>query len=148
MYTTWSPLILVGDCKVHRLVAKGCVQHPGYNYMETFSSIVRMDTLWTILALVLMQDLKSHQMDVKGAYLNGTLQWLHATIYMWQPEGCDDGTGWVCKLVGPLYGLKQAGCKWNNELDGKLKDHEYQHLTSDPCAYIWRDNGNFGILAI
>ena len=48
------------------------------------------DTLHAILALVLMQDLKLQQMDVKGAYLNGTL---HETIYMRQPEGCEDGMG-------------------------------------------------------
>jgi len=76
---------------------------------------------------------KLQQIDVKGAYLNGIL---HETIYMRQPEGCEDGTDQVCRLVKPLYGLKQAGCEWNNELDGKLKNHEYQHLTSDPCAYI------------
>ena len=54
-----------------RLVAKGCAQRPGYDYMETFSPVVRMDTLRAILALVLMQDLKLQQMDVKGTYLNG-----------------------------------------------------------------------------
>ena len=48
-----------------RLVAKGCAQRPGYDYMETFSPVVRMDTLRAILALVLMQDLKLQQMDVK-----------------------------------------------------------------------------------
>ena len=79
-------------------------------------------------------------MDIKGTYLNGTL---HETIYMRQPEGCEDGTGQVCKLVKPLYGLKQAGHKWNNELDEKFKDHEYQCLTSDPCDYIRRDNSDF-----
>ena len=58
-------------------------------------------------------------------YLNGTL---HEAIYMQQPEGCEDGTGQVCKLVKPLCGLKQAGCEWNNEFDGKLKDYEYHEI--------------------
>ena len=62
-----------------RLVAKECMQCPGYDYMETFSPVVRMDTLCAILALVAKQDLKLQQMDIKGAYLNGTL---HETIYM------------------------------------------------------------------
>ena len=30
----------------------------------------------------------------------------------------------------------------------KLKDHEYQCLTSDPCVYIQRDNSDFGVLAV
>ena len=64
--------------------------------METFSPVVRMDTLQAILALVLMQDLKLQQMDIKGTYLNGTL---HETIYMQQSEGCEDGMGRGCKLV-------------------------------------------------
>ena len=114
-------------------MAKGCAQRPGFDYTETFSPVVRMDTFRAILALIPKKGLKLHQMDVKGAYLNGTLQ---ETIYMQQPEGCEDGTGHICKLVKTLYGLKQAGCKWNNKLDGKLKVHEYGQLLSDPCAYI------------
>ena len=73
-----------------RLVVKGCAQHPGFDYMETFSPVVRMDTLRAILALVPIKGLKMQQMDMKGAYLNGTLQEM---IYMRQPEGCEDGTG-------------------------------------------------------
>ena len=62
-----------------RLVVKGCAQHPGHDYMETFLPVVRMDTLHAILALIAEKGLKMQQMDIKGAYLNGTLQ---ETIYM------------------------------------------------------------------
>jgi Reverse transcriptase (RNA-dependent DNA polymerase) len=51
-------------------------------------------------------------------------------------------------LIKPLYGLKQAGQEWNNELDDKLKVHGYDRLFSDPCAYIRWDSGNFGIMAV
>jgi Reverse transcriptase (RNA-dependent DNA polymerase) len=51
-------------------------------------------------------------------------------------------------LLKPLYGLKQAGHKWNNKLDDKLKVHDYQCLFSDLCAYIQRVDGNLGILMV
>ena len=89
-----------------RLVAKGCAQCPGYDYIETYSPVVRMDMLHAILTLIPLKNLQLNQMDVKGAYLNGILQ---ETIYMEQPEGYKDGTGRVSRLVKTLYGLKQAG---------------------------------------
>jgi Reverse transcriptase (RNA-dependent DNA polymerase) len=54
-----------------RLVAKGCSQCPGYNYVETFSPVVCMETVHAILALMVKKRLKTQQMDIKGAYLNG-----------------------------------------------------------------------------
>ena len=50
-------------------------------------------------------------MDVKKTIRNGRLT---EKIYMKQPIGFDDGTGQVCKLVKPIYGLKQAENIWNN----------------------------------
>jgi Reverse transcriptase (RNA-dependent DNA polymerase) len=93
-------------CYKARLVAKGCAQWPGCDYMETFSPVVQIDTWYAILVLIPIMGLKVHQMDIKGMYLTGTLQ---ETIYMWQPEGCEDGMGQVCRLLKLLYGLKQAG---------------------------------------
>ena len=72
-------------------------------------------------------------MDVKGAYLNGTLK---ETIYMRQPEGFEDSTGRVCHLIKTLYGLKQAGREWNAEFDRKMRLRGFKRLRSDPCVYI------------
>jgi hypothetical protein len=128
-----------------RLVVRGFAQRPGHDYMETFSPVVRMDTLRAILALVPIKDLKVQQMDVKGAYLNGIL---HETIYMKQPEGCEDGTDRVCKLLKAMYGLKQAGREWNKQLDAKLREHGYRRLRSDPCVYVRWDGDDIAIITV
>ena len=78
--------------KAH-LVAKGYSQIPGMDYTDTFSPVVRLETIRVILALVVSQDWEIQQMDVKGAYLNGTLK---EEVYMRQPEGFEDGTQRVC----------------------------------------------------
>jgi hypothetical protein len=116
-----------------QLVTKGCVQCPGHEFIETYSPVVRPETLRACLALVPVKGLKIKQMDIKGAYLNGILQ---ETVYMKQPEGFKDSTGRVCKLIKTLYGLKQSGREWNKQLDEKLRNHRYKRLTSDPCAYV------------
>ncbi len=56
--------------------------------------------------MVVSKRLKVCQLDVKGAYLNGTLT---QPIYMEQPVGFEDGSGLVCLLIKSIYGLKQAG---------------------------------------
>ena len=116
-----------------RLVVKGFAQQLGPDYNETFSSVVCLETIRAILALVPAKNLNVQQMDVKGVYLNGYLKEL---VYMCQPDGYDDGTGCICHLVKTLYGLKQARCEWNKVLNHKLKAKEFEPTLSDPCAYI------------
>jgi Reverse transcriptase (RNA-dependent DNA polymerase) len=49
---------------------------------------------------------------------------------MKQPEGFDDGTGWICELIKTIYGLKQSGHEWNHKLDAGLKNFGYKRLYS------------------
>jgi hypothetical protein len=56
-----------------RLVACGFSQIEGINYHRTFSSIVKMTSLWNIFSLVANLDLELQQMDVNTTFLNGNL---------------------------------------------------------------------------
>jgi len=73
-----------------RLIAKGCAQCLGHNYIETHSPIVHLETIRAILVIAPMHKFHIQQMDIKGAYLNRTLK---EHIYMHQPKGFVDGTG-------------------------------------------------------
>lgn len=82
-----------------RLVAQGYSQVKGVDYEKVFYTSVR-----SLLALANAQDLEIHQMDVKTAFLNGSLD---CEIYMSQPEGFvdPDRSNHVCKLKKSIYGL-------------------------------------------
>jgi hypothetical protein len=128
-----------------RLVAKGFAQRPGYDYVETHSPVVRLETIRILLALAQRREMIIQQMDVKGAYLNGTLK---ERVYMRQPEGFEDGTQRVCLLVKTLYGLKQSGREWNIELDTKMRQNGYTLLLSDPCVYLQRSSDGLSIATV
>ena len=67
-----------------RLVARGFSQKPGTDYEETFSPVVRGESIRMLLSLAAQEDMELHQLDVETAFLHGTLQ---EEVYMDQPEG-------------------------------------------------------------
>ena len=130
-----------------RLVARGFTQKPGIDYDETFSPVVRFESIRTVIAVAAKNSLNLHQMDVKTAFLNGELE---EDIYMQQPEGfVEKGKeNYVCKLNRSLYGLKQAARCWNTALDNQLKAMKFSQCTSDPCIYLQEIEGTLFILAV
>lgn len=128
-----------------RLVAQGFSQKPGTDFDNdgTFAPVMRFETLRTLLAYAAVNNLYLRQFDVKGAYLHGTLS---ETIYMEQPPGYKDGSGRSCLLIRSLYGLKQAGNVWNQELNRVLQEIDFTQLKSDYCCYIKRQGNDFIIL--
>nr|GFC96224.1 putative reverse transcriptase [Tanacetum cinerariifolium] len=57
-----------------QLVANGSSQHQGIDVDETFSPIVKPDTIRTVLSLAVSCKWPIHQLDVKNAFLNALLQ--------------------------------------------------------------------------
>ena len=66
-----------------RLVTRGNHQRPGVDYGESFSPVMRLESLRTLLALAATRDLDVMQFDITSAYLHGTLK---EEVYMEQPE--------------------------------------------------------------
>jgi len=94
-----------------RLVVNGKSQQVGVDCSETFSPVVKLVTISTVLSLTISNDWFIHQLDVKNAFLNGHIS---ETIYMHQPPGFRDKEepDHVCLLKKSLYRLKQAPRAW------------------------------------
>lgn len=65
-----------------RLVAQVFRQVKGLDYFETFSPVVRYDSIRFLLAFFAAFGFQIHRMDVASAFLNGILD---VEIYMVQP---------------------------------------------------------------
>ena len=106
-------------CKA-RLVSQGYSQKEGLDYDETFSPVVRSESVRSVIALASKNGLKMHQMDITTAFLNGNLE---EEVYMKQPEGflAEGQEHLVCRLRKSIYGLKQSPRCWNQALDSQLK---------------------------
>jgi hypothetical protein len=90
-----------------RLVAKDYHQSYGIDYNETYSPVVKLQSLRVIFALAAQYDLELHQLDVKTAFLNG---YLDEELYIEIPQGLTAQCHQVCKLNRSIYGLKQSNC--------------------------------------
>lgn len=130
-----------------RLVAQGCRQEYGVDYVETFAPVARLSSIRAVLALVAHHDWELHQMDVRSAYLNGDLD---EEIYMKQPTGyVEEGKeSCVCRLKKGLYGLKQAGRLWNKKIDTVLKGMGFAALPADNCVYVYRRENTIVLLSL
>ena len=117
-----------------RLVVKGFSQKYGVDYTRTFSPVARMDTIRLILVEAFLRGMHIDHIDIKNAFLNGTLK---EEIYMKQPKGFEkEGMEHlVCRLIKSLYGLKQAGREWHKTLIAFLREKGFKQLFKDPCVF-------------
>jgi len=118
------------------------------DYQETFSPVVRYDSLRVLLALVAQYDLEMTQFDVKTAFLYGELK---EEIYMKIPDGLkinNDEEDHILKLEKSLYGLKQASRCWNKTFSKFLCNFELKKSQADPCVFSGRVNDSMVILAL
>lgn len=118
-----------------RLVARGCEQRYGIDFDEVYAPVARMEIIRTLFALSVEEGFHVHQMDVVTAYVQGDLS---SEIYMKQPfmYKVPEVENKVCKLLRPLYGLKQSGREWHQKLRTCLNSIGLQHSETEPCVFV------------
>ena len=128
-----------------RLVAKGYSQIIGVDYNEVFALVIGKINLRLLLSLAAAEDWGIYQMDVKTAFLHGSLD---EDIYMEATEGMPYPKGTILKLKKSLYGLKQAPRQWNKSLDEFIRSHGFKRCHIDRSVYIRGSGSSATIIAV
>nr|GEU44464.1 hypothetical protein [Tanacetum cinerariifolium] len=94
-----------------RLVAQGHTQEEGIDYDEVFAPVTRIEAIKLLLAYASFMGFTVYQMDVKSAFLYGTI---YEEVYVMQPLGFQDPEfpARVYKVEKAIYGLHQAPRAW------------------------------------
>nr|GEY03556.1 hypothetical protein [Tanacetum cinerariifolium] len=118
-----------------RLVAQGYRQEEGIDYDEVFAPVARIEAIRLFLAYVSFMDFTIYQIDVKSAFLYGTIK---EEVYVSQPPGFVDleFPDRVYKAEKALYGLHQAPRAWYETLSTYLLDNGFRRVTIDKTLFI------------
>nr|GEY05013.1 hypothetical protein [Tanacetum cinerariifolium] len=81
---------------------KGHTQEEGIDYNEVFAPVARIEAIWMFLAYASFMRFMVYQMDIKSAFLYGTIE---EEVYVCQPPGFEDPDypDKVYKVVKALY---------------------------------------------
>nr|GEW03164.1 hypothetical protein [Tanacetum cinerariifolium] len=118
-----------------RLVAQGHTQKEGIDYAEVFAPVARIEVIRLFLAYASFMGFLVYQMDVKSAFLYGTIE---EEVYMCQPLGFEDPDHLdkVFKVVKALYRLHQAPKAWYETLATYLLENGFQRGIIDQTLFI------------
>ena len=130
-----------------RLVANGKSQELGLDYDETFSLVVKPATMRLVLELSLSRKWPIRQLDVKNAFLHGTLD---ETVYMHQPPGFRDQTKPIhaCLLKQSIYGLKQSPRAWNQRFAQYATQVGFTQSKADPSLFVYHQGKDMAYLLL
>jgi hypothetical protein len=119
-----------------RLVVQGFSQVEGIDYFDTYAPVARLSPSRAVIVMANRLGLELHQVDIKGAYLNGELE-ANEVLYMHHPPSYrEDTTRHVLRLRKSLYGLKQAGQCWYQKFTQILSTLGFQQCKVDQAVFL------------
>ena len=121
-----------------RLCVQGCAQSAGIDYDQTHSAALRSSSLRLLASLAAREQMGLHRWDFVSAYLQGELE-EGEVVYCSSPPGYeridDSGEQMCCKIVKPVYGMAQAGRRWQRCLFPWLLEVGMTASKHDPCLF-------------
>nr|GEW18159.1 hypothetical protein [Tanacetum cinerariifolium] len=119
----------------------------GIYYEEVFAPVARIEVISLFLAYASFMGFMVYQMDVKSAFLYGTIE---KEVYVCQPLGFEDPDhpDKVYKVVKALYGLHQAPRAWYETLANYLLENGFQRGKIDQTLFIKRQKGDILLVQI
>ncbi|GJT75109.1 putative ribonuclease H-like domain-containing protein [Tanacetum coccineum] len=116
-------------------------QEEGIDYEEVFAPVARIEAIRLFLAYASFMGFMVYQMDVKSAFLYGTIE---EEVYVTQPPGFKDPDhpNKVYKVVKALYGLHQAPRAWYETLANYLLSNGFKRGKIDQTLFIKKQKGD------
>nr|GEZ85298.1 copia protein [Tanacetum cinerariifolium] len=130
-----------------RLVAQGHRQKEGIDYDEVFAPVARIEAIRIFLAFTSYMGFIVYQMDVKSAFLYGTI---NEEVYVSHPPSFVDPKfpNKVYKVVKALYGLHQDPRAWYATLSTFLRKSKYRRGAIDKTLFIKQDKNDIMLVQV
>ena len=144
---TWAYKTKRDGTKKSRLCVQGCSQIPGVDYDQTHSATLRPTSLRILSALAAKLNLNMRRWDFTSAFLQGSLL-EGETVYCSPAPGYEDfdedgnsrlgadGLPRIYRIEKPVYGMAQAGRRWQRGLFEWLKKNGFNQLNGDGCVFM------------
>nr|GEZ47567.1 hypothetical protein [Tanacetum cinerariifolium] len=119
----------------------------GIDYEVVFAPVARIKAIRLFLAYASFMGFIVYQMDVKSAFLYGTID---EEVYVMQPPGFQDPEflDRVYKVEKAMYGLHQALRAWYGTLSKYLLANGFQRGTIDQTLFIRKHRGKFLLVQV
>ncbi|GKC07790.1 putative ribonuclease H-like domain-containing protein [Tanacetum coccineum] len=130
-----------------RLVSQGYTQEEGIDYDKVFAPVARIEAIRLFLAYASYIGFIVYQIDVKSAFLYGTIE---DEVYVCQPPGFEDlhFLDKVYKVEKALYGLHQALRAWYETVSTYLLENRFRRGTIDKILFIKKDKSDILLVQV
>ena len=126
-----------------RLIVKGYSKVYELDFVDTFSPVVKMTSVWVLVPLAMTYHWPLHQLDIKNVFLNGILDeftWSNHRVLLLR--GCAK----VCRLKS-LYDQIQSPRAWFGHFASVMQEFDLYRAQKDHSAF-WQIQDGKRILLI